>query len=300
MDIRCLKTFIYAAELGSFTRAAQVQGYSQPTVSFQIRQLEEELNAHLFERINRTVVLTDKGREVMAYALRIDTLMEEMRQALAAEKPVSGRIRLAAAASLCPMVLGESFAAFRERYPDISLKIIAAETGEMFRLLNHNEADLVLTLDSHIYQAEYRILQEEQIGVHAVCAPSHPLAKCGGISLEELTRHPFLLTEKDMSYRRMLDESMASRSLEICPVLELGDTKELGRLAAEGIGLAFLPDYVTEKLVREKRLVRLSVPGLSVQVWRQLICHRGKWISPALQAVIEYCVGDWRKEGEKR
>lgn len=78
MDIKNLNTFIQVAELNNFTKAAEKLGYSQSTVSFQIRQLEEELNAQLFERINRTVLLTERGREVLKYAHQISKLAEDM------------------------------------------------------------------------------------------------------------------------------------------------------------------------------------------------------------------------------
>ena len=81
MEIRNLKTFIQVAELGSFTRAAQKLGYSQSTVSFQIRQLELELDTQLFERINHTVALTERGREVLLYAHQIIKLEQEMSEA---------------------------------------------------------------------------------------------------------------------------------------------------------------------------------------------------------------------------
>ena len=68
MEIRNLITFVQVAELNSFTKAAKALGYSQSTVSFQIKQLETELNCMLFERINHTISLTEKGREVLAYA----------------------------------------------------------------------------------------------------------------------------------------------------------------------------------------------------------------------------------------
>ena len=65
MEIRNLLTFVHVAELNSFTKAANVLGYSQSTVSFQIKQLETELGCLLFERINHTLILTDKGRELL-------------------------------------------------------------------------------------------------------------------------------------------------------------------------------------------------------------------------------------------
>ena len=83
MDMKNINTFIYTAELGSFTKAAELLGYSQSTVSFQIRQLEEELGTVLFERINRTVTLTDRGKEILRYAHRMKQLAGEMQEGAA-------------------------------------------------------------------------------------------------------------------------------------------------------------------------------------------------------------------------
>ena len=77
MELRNLITFVYVAELGSFTKAAQQLDYSQSTVSFQIKQLEDELGCLLFERINHTITLTERGHELMSYAHRIRALTEE-------------------------------------------------------------------------------------------------------------------------------------------------------------------------------------------------------------------------------
>ena len=223
MDFRMLRTFVCVAELTSFTKAADALGYAQSTVSFQIRQLEEELDTKLFERVRRTVTLTERGRAVLRYAQQIGQLEREMGDALRAEARPAGRVRLATADSLCPVLLGPRYSAFRRTYPDIALTLIAADTEEMFRLLNHNEADLVLTLDSHIYNTEYVIADERRVGVHFVAAAGHPLAKARGLRLRDLTAEPFFLTEGGMSYRRLLDERLAEQSLEVHPVLEMGD-----------------------------------------------------------------------------
>ena len=80
MEIRNLITFVHVAELNSFTKAAKLLGYSQSTISFQIKQLETELNCLLFERINHTITLTEKGREVLEYAQKVSHLTEEFKQ----------------------------------------------------------------------------------------------------------------------------------------------------------------------------------------------------------------------------
>ena len=243
----------------------------------------------LFDRVNHTIALTQEGRQVLQYAHRINQLEQELDQALHAPKAVTGHIRMATADSLCPMLLGSRYADFRRSAPGVTLKIIPAGTDEMFRLLRHNEADLVLTLDSHIYHAEYVIAHEEQIHTHFVASSSSPLARMASLSVAQLADEPFLLTEQGMSYRRLMDDVLAARSLEIVPVLELGRTEQIVSLVAQGVGLSFLPDYATEDAVREGRLVRLPVEDVSIDIWKQLLFHRDKWVSPAMRRVIEYC-----------
>ena len=290
MDLKNLTTFIHVAELGSFTKAGVALGCSQSTISFQIRQLEEELSFPLFERINRTVVLTDKGREVLAYAHQIRQMTDELKQSIQSDRPRSVRIRVAMSDSLCNSLLEDNFQQFLQAHPGINLKIVAAGTKEMFRLLDHNEVDAILTLESHIYNTEYVIVCEEEVAHHFVAADSSPLAKLRQIPPEELVHQHFILTEKGMSYRRLLDEQLAQRSLEIIPVLEIGNPHLICELVQQGVGVSFLTDFVTEKAVKEGKLVYLEVPGIQVSIWKQLLHHRDKWISPQISSVLQYCV----------
>lgn len=291
MDFRSLNTFIQVAEMGSFTRAADALGYSQPTVSFQIKQLETALGTQLFERVGRTVCLTDAGRRALAYAQQICRMSQEMAEGADAPGEAQGEIRLATADSLCTPLMLQSFASFRREHPRVSLHVTTAGTAELFRLLDHNEVDLVCTLDNHIYNTNYIIADEEKIGVHFVAPADHPLAGREKCTIDELISLPFLLTERDMSYGRLLHERLARLSLEIQPILEIGSADLICRLVAGGLGLSFLPDYVTEQAAQEGRIVRLSVQGFEINVWKQLLYHRDKWMSRQLQAAISHLSG---------
>lgn len=288
MDLKNLLTFMHVAELNSFTRAGQKLGFSQSTVSFQIKQLERELGTQLFERINHTVVLTEKGRDVLKFAHQISKMTQELDKRLQNEEEVSGNVRIAMADSLCDNMLQEGFGEFRDRYPGISLKIIMAGTEEMFRLLNQNEADAVLTLDNHIFHAEYVIAREERSGVHFVADSENPLCEREELFPEDLAGQPFLLTEKGMSYRRLMDEKFAELSMEILPVLEIGSAGLICSLVEQGAGISFLPDYVTEEKVRAGRLRYLPVKNFEIEIWKQLLYHRDKWVTPQLESALAY------------
>ncbi len=291
MDLRCLTIFIEVAELGSFTRAGEKLGYSQPTISFQIKQLEKELGVQLFDRIGHTVSLTDAGRDALAYAQNICHLSREMILGTEERRIPSGVLRLGMADSLCdPLIVGH-FARFRKLYPRVSLEISTGDTGVLMKYMDHNEVDLLCTMDDHIYDNNYVIADEEEIGVHFVVSAASDLAGRKQVRVEELLDRPFMLTEKGMSYRRLMDEKLARDSMEIHPVLETGRADLICSLVAEDAGIAFLPDYVTEEGVRKGKLVRLNVPDFRVAVWKQLLYRRDKWVSLQMQAMIDHLRG---------
>ena len=286
MDIKNLTTFIQVAELSSFSKAADILGYSQPTVSVQIRQLEQELGAQLFDRIGHAIRLTEQGHRLLPYAQQVCRLCTEMTNP--AQQDVPALIRLATADSLCtPLVLGP-LAQLRSNHPNLLLQVTTAGTDQLFQLLDQNQADIVCTLDSHIYNGRYVIAAEKQVGVHFVAHKDHPLVQKAHLTASDLRRQDLLLTEKGMSYRRLLDEWMSKHSVELIPVLEIGRADLLCTLVEQNIGISFLPDYVTEAAVAKGNVVRLEVQGFRPQLWKQLLYHREKYLSPPLQTAISY------------
>lgn len=286
MDIKNLTTFVHVAELGNFSRAGERLGYSQPSVSVQIRQLEEELGFRLFDRIGHAVRLTDKGREALRYAQAVLRLCQQMSLNSPEDAPLDVLIRLATSDSLSAYLFEDRFPLIRSQLSGIRLSLTTAGTSELFRLLNHNEADLVYTLDSHIYDANYVIAHEEKVGVHFVIARDNPLAQKKHFTKKDLLSQDFLLTEKGMSYRRLLDEWMAKDSMEIHPVLETGRADLICSLVEKGMGVSFLPDYVTRQAAARGAVALMDAEGFEPELWKQLLYHREKWVSPAMQAVI--------------
>jgi DNA-binding transcriptional LysR family regulator len=290
LEIRNLLTFVHVAELNSFTKAANVLGYSQSTVSFQIKQLETELGCLLFERINHTLILTDKGRELLNYAQQVTRLTEEFRQNMSENKRIEGYVHILTPDSLCEAMLLEHYADFYTRYPGIRLKFSTADTEDMFQILDRNEADAMLTLDSHVYKKNYIIASEKRISTHFVAGADSPLAKRHEIPIRELVSEPFILTERGMGYRGVLENQLAKMSLEIQPVLEIGRTDIIMKLLESGNAVSFLPDFVTRRKVEEGSLIYLNVPDMDIDIWQQLIYHRDKWISQALDAFLRYVI----------
>ena len=288
MELRNLITFIHVAELGSFTKAAEQLGYSQSTISFQVKQLEDELGCLLFERINHTIALTQRGHELVSYAHRVRTIIDEFKENLTNENECNGNIHIVLPDSVCEEMIHNYYIDFYNKYPSISVKFTTADTSVMFDMLDHNEADIIITLDSHAYQKDYIIDKEERLPVHFVTNAKSPLAKRKKLSIKDIINEPFILTEFGQGYRRVFDRELSKMSLSITPVLEIGRTDIITSLLTKSNMISFLPDFVTKSYVESGELCYLDVYDMKVDVWKQLIYHKNKWLSKSLKAFIEF------------
>ena len=288
MELRNLITFIHIAELGSFTKAAEQLGYSQSTVSFQIKQLEDELGCLLFERINHTITLTERGHELVSYAHKIRELTDEFKDSLTKEEDCRGHIHVVTPDSVCEEMIYSHYIDFHNKYPNISIQFTTADTSVMFDMLDHNEADAIITLDSHSYRKDFVIAKEEPLSMHFVASAGSEFASRRGISIIDIINEPFILTEYGQGYRRVFDEELARRSLEISPVLEIGRTDIITNVLADSNMISYLPDFVTDDLIDQGRLCYLDVCDMNIDIWKQLIYHKNKWMSKSLRAFIEY------------
>ena len=135
---------------------------------------------------------------------------------------------------LCPVlsaadILKTDFLRFHHQYPEIKAEITENGTEQMFDKLRKNETDLVFTLDRHIYDSDFIICAEQEEQVHFIAAADNPVASCSW-KLSEISQNEFVLTEQAMSYRKILNETLAFQSLEIRPVLEIGNPLQICEL----------------------------------------------------------------------
>ena len=288
MQLRNLITFIHVAELGSFTKAADQLGYTQSTVSFQIKQLEEELDCLLFERINHTITLTERGQELVYYAHQVRALTDEFKEKTSREDQLTGHIRIVTPDSVCEEMVNSHYIDFHSKYPLISIQFATGDTAMLLDMLDHNEADIIITLDQHCYNKDYVIAKEEQLSMHFVTNVASKFAGKQGLSIRDISGEPFVLTEHGQGYRRVLDRELAKKHMEITPVLEIGRTDMITSILTQSNMISFLPDFATKHLVDAGVLCYLDICDVNVEIWKQLIYHKNKWLSKSLKTVIDY------------
>jgi DNA-binding transcriptional LysR family regulator len=279
---------MHVAELGSFTKAAEQLGYTQSTVSFQIKQLEEELDCLLFERINHTITLTERGQELVYYAHQVRALTDEFKEKTSREDQLTGHIRIVTPDSVCEDMVNSHYIDFHSKYPLISIQFATGDTAMLLDMLDHNEADIIITLDRHCYNKDYIIAKEEQLSMHFVTNVGSKFAGKQRLSIRDISGEPFVLTEHGQGYRRVLDRELAKKHMEITPVLEIGRTDMITSILTQSNMISFLPDFATKHLVDAGVLCYLDICDVDVEIWKQLIYHKNKWLSKSLKTVIDY------------
>ena len=215
MELRNINTFLHIAELHSFSSAARELGYSQSAVSAQIAQLEAELGTPLFDRVGKTVRLTDAGQTFQSYARTLLITAQQAKAALMPARAVSGTLRVALADSVCSTFLPDLLQQFHALCPQVELVLRTATADEMLRLLGANQIDLAYTLDQPLLLPSLTLAVNVPEPVCFVAPAGHPLAEAEAVPLDVLAQQEFLLTERGMSYRDALDQRLAARGLAI-------------------------------------------------------------------------------------
>ncbi len=290
MEIRNLKTFLQVVESGSFSKAAEALGYTQSTVSFQISQLEEELNCQLFDRIGRNIYLTSRGELLQKHALAIDNSLDVLKEDFRQEEKPAGVVHMYSADSICEKMMLLNYDEFYRTYPDIRLVFSTGSTTDLLEVLERNQSDVIFTLDDHVYRQNFIIAEESPIKMRFVAGNDFPLAGKKKLSIRDIVKYPMMLTESGMSYRKIFDDHLSRLSLQITPVLETGRTDIIVRCLYAGNAVSFLPEFVVRDEVEAGKLVFLDVEDFDITIWKQLIYRKDKWISKALQAFIDFVI----------
>ncbi|MCB1857631.1 MAG: LysR family transcriptional regulator [Gammaproteobacteria bacterium] len=293
LTFRQLKVFEAVATHLSFTRAADALFLSQPAVSMQIRQLEENVGLPLFEKLGKQVHLTEAGRELHRYGLRIASELDEVEEVLESLKGVNrGRLDIAVASTVnyfAPGALG----AFSRRYPAIQLTLEVSNRKDLMRLLEKNEKDLVLMgRPPEGLQLEAEPFMDNPLVV--IAAPSHPLAGRSQVALKELSDQVFLMREPGSGTRLAMEGFFQDQKLELRQGMQMTRNEAIKQGVRAGMGLGVVSIHTVELELETGRLVVLPVERFPL-MRRWFIVHRkGKRLSPSATAFREFLLsGDF-------
>ena len=288
MELRQLSTFIQVAQLKSFSRAAESLGYSQSAVTVQIRQLEEELDTRLFDRIGKHISLTARGAQFLEHAYDVLQEVNKARLSVWDTGELHGRLHLGTIESLCFSKLPAVLQAYWERHPKVVVHVTTGEPEFLIEQMERGELDLIYILDEPRYSNNWNKLMERKERVVFVTSASlgAELEGIPELTVEDLLDRPFYLTERDTNYRRVLDRFLAARNRSLTPFLECSDTSFLIRILENNRGVSLLPWYAVEQSVGQGKLSLIQVADFHVTLYRQIFSHKEKWCSREMDEFV--------------
>ena len=286
MDLRQLTTFRTIAQSSSFSRTAEILNYAQSTVSAQIQSLEEELGVALFDRLGKKVTLTEAGKRLLGYAEKMLDLAEEARSVIANEETLSGTLTISAPETLCTYRLPIVLSRFLKRFPQVEIIFRQEYDADLQRPLQEGLMDVAFVM-LEPFEAPHLVIEplvDEPLLL--VTDPEHRLAQLPSVTFADLQGEPMLLTEANCGYRNLFERSLAAAGVRSYTPMEFHSVEAIKQCAMVGIGLALLPVISIEQELQEGRLVPLKWAGRDFQVVTQMVYHKDKWLSPALEAFL--------------
>lgn len=248
-------------------------------MTIQIKNLEEELGVRLFDRIGKQISLTSRGEQFYQYAVTLMKNMEEIKCSLSDSRELTGSLALGTIESLCSSLLPPILSEYHRRFPKVNVSVVIDSPRVLLDRLNDNSLDIVYFLDKRISDPRWIKVLEEPEDIVFAASSLHPLAGRSGLKLDEIISHPFLLTEKAASYRHILDQYLAAYGKQIRPFLEIGNTDFIVHMLRENAGVSLLPFFSVRRDIEKGRLAALDAEDFHMQVWRQIVYHKDKWIT---------------------
>jgi len=262
MADRRLQVFHTVARLLSFTKAADELHMTQPAVTFQVRQLEEQFNTRLFDRTHNRISLTDAGHRVFDSAGKIFQLYAEMDNSVRElTGDISGVLILGASTTIAEYMLPVLLGDFKEKFPDVVIRLKVANTDGIVSQVENNMIDLGV-VEAPVSNKNLVVEKCRMDELVLIVPPTHELASKQVVSLAEVTKYPFICREEGSGTREVMIESMHAAGInnaDLSVSMELGSLEAIKGAVEAGMGVSVLSSATIEKELKLGSLVALKL-----------------------------------------
>src|SRR5437773_10019002 len=290
MDFDQLETFLEVARHASFSRAAEKRFRTQPAISSQIRGVEEEVGAKLFDRSGGKVSLTAAGKAFQKYVEDTLDARKAMLVAIAEmERVPRGEIVVGANEGTCLHILPEVFAHFKKQYPDVAVNIKRSDYAKVLESVIDNSVDFgVVSMPVTDNRLTAVLIHRDELVL--IAPPRHPLAKLKAASAKDIAQYPLLMPKVGHT-RDALDELFHQQKLKPRYSMELDSSELLKRFVAADVGVGFISRSNVQEDVQAKVLAAIPLADAApIRRDLALVFRKDKALSRAALAFIDIAV----------
>ena len=289
MADRRLRIFYTVARLLNFTKAGEYLHMTQPAVTFQIRQLEEQFNTRLFDRTHNKVSLTEAGKQVHIYADRILKLHDDMNHCIAEMTgDIKGRVVLGASTTIAEYMLPSLIGEFKLKCPDVNISLKESNTEDIITMVENNDVDLAIVEGS--VSNKNLVVEQCRMDQLVVIVPNdHRLAKEKTLHVKDIVSHPFICRESGSGTQEAISNYVEQYSpdsiLNVC--FELSSPESIKGAVEAGMGISIVS---RASITKELRLGTLTAVALSPRLERpfSFVRQRHQFKSRAADELLEF------------
>ncbi|MCK5606068.1 LysR family transcriptional regulator [Candidatus Pacearchaeota archaeon] len=259
-----LKIFYTAAQLKSFTKAAQVLNLTQPAVTFQIKNLEDELKTRLFDRDANKITLTHTGKILLNHAEKILLEYEKAKEEISKiSGKLCGDIRIGIASVLGKYFLPKLIGYFKQEYRDIEIIMLVGNSGKLIQDLRQHTVDLIIVSEPvSVQHFVVRPFVEDELVV--IVNPQHKWAKRGAIELKELLKENIIIREDGSGTREVLKNFLSSKNISfksLKAIMTMGGSEALKSAVESGIGYGIVSNMAIRSEIKLGLLKQIKIRG---------------------------------------
>jgi DNA-binding transcriptional LysR family regulator len=289
MDLDQLHTFLEIVRLKSFSKAAQTCYRTQPAISAQVRQLEQELNCTLFERLGTRIALTTAGKIFGEYAEQILQLRRRAQEVInELERVPRGELVIAANESTCIYVLPAVFSEYKKLFPNVQLHVDRSYGSRVVGAVLDNLADFGIT-QLPVQEKKLQVVKIHSDEIRLITPGRHPLAAKESVSCYDLASYPLLLP-KSGTTRARLNAWMEPVEDEIHTSMELDSTEMMKQFVMAGLGISFLAASNCREELQSGRVAAISLAPEPMDRQLGLIYRKDKSLSKAALGFIQVTI----------
>lgn len=287
MEIRQLNTFLQLAAVLNFTQAGRNLGYSQPNISMQIQQLEQEIGAPLFNRMGRQISLTQYGEQLLPYAQQIVSTATKMENFLKSEEALGGTLRFGVVDSMFGKIQDRLLLSYHKLFPKVLVDVVSASSAVLLERLEHGLLDVACLIDSPVSKVKWNCWHMAEIPIGIIASQNNPLAQRDSLTLADLGNEKFILMEDTVAYSALFQTEMASRGIPLRTAIKMPNAILACRLVAASSFLSVLPQYNVSRSRQRENLRILNVTDYAQMQYVQVLLHPNKVLIPQIEGFLD-------------
>jgi DNA-binding transcriptional LysR family regulator len=291
VTLRQLRTFKTVADLNSFSLAAQRLKLSQPSISYQVKELEETLGLPLLDRLGKRVQLTEAGSVLYSYARRMLDVLDEATVVIEEMRGIKrGTLRVGASTTVGIYLLPAALGAFKKQHPGLVISLEIGTRARVQEQVLRNELDLAV-VGPALRDPDLAIIPFLSDELVVVAPAGHALTGKRGLTLKDLADQPFVMREAASGSRWSLEKAARKAGAKLTVAMELGSNGAIKHAVESGLGLAVISRYACALEFSTKRLIELDVRGFPIRRDWHIVHLRRRKLPASVLAFIDFLKG---------